>query len=163
MTTTNAEISARLRSIRRTRGLTLSDVERESKGVIKAIALGSYERGDRCLSISKAIVIANHYQLPLAYLLTGQRESKEKRSSLIIDVYRLKKLIAETQSEQSITTTIIYSFLTGIIKKRQDFNAQVLSLRESDCHYLTMILGCSTNEILEILDERKLRIVLNTK
>ena len=55
------DIAARLRNIRRTRKLTLSAIQEISHGDINAISLGSYERGDRALTVKKAIEIAQFY------------------------------------------------------------------------------------------------------
>ena len=67
---TIAQVSARLRAIRISRSLSLSDVEILSKGALKAVVLGSYERGSRTLSVKRAISIAALYDVPLAQLFT---------------------------------------------------------------------------------------------
>ena len=58
-------ISARLRSIRNARGWSLSDVESISDGKVKAVVLGSYERGTRSLSVRRALQIAEIYNVPI--------------------------------------------------------------------------------------------------
>ena len=63
------EIGANLRKIRLLKGFTLKDVEEKSKGKWKAVVIGSYERGNRALTIKKAIVLADFYQVPLGHLL----------------------------------------------------------------------------------------------
>ena len=55
---TDTFVSERLRSIRRAQSLSLNDVEIASNGAIKAVVLGSYERGSRSLSVKRAIQIA---------------------------------------------------------------------------------------------------------
>ena len=64
-----ASVCRNLRAIRNARGLSLFDVEVASNGVISAIALGSYERGDRMLSVSKALLIADFYGVSAAQIL----------------------------------------------------------------------------------------------
>jgi hypothetical protein len=59
-------ICQRLRMIRERKAFTLLDVERRSGGEISAVALGSYERGHRNVSLSKLLHIAKIYELPLA-------------------------------------------------------------------------------------------------
>ena len=43
----NELVGARLRSIRKQRGLSLQDVQRHSNGEFKAAVVGAYERGER--------------------------------------------------------------------------------------------------------------------
>ena len=66
------QVSARLRAIRISRSLSLSDVEALSKGGLKAVVLGSYERGARTLSVKRAITIAALYDVPLSQLFTEE-------------------------------------------------------------------------------------------
>lgn len=150
------EISARLRTIRRSKKLTLADIEKLSKGSLHAISLGSYERGDRALTIKKAIQIAAFYEIPLSYLLTGKSELQASSQKTIIDLRRMKTLAEQSQS--SLTLQIIISFIGGIIKARQDFNGEILSLREKDCEYLTISIGCSYEELRAFLNAKALLI-----
>ena len=152
------QICARLRALRRSRELTLAEIEHQSKGSLHAISLGSYERGDRALTIKKAIQIAAFYEVPLAYLLTGKSEILAKSEKMIIDLCRLKTLNVEKQSP--LTLQIITSFIVGIIKARQDFNGQVLSLRDKDCEYLTISIGCNSQELREYLIAQGLLILV---
>ena len=48
----------RLRDLRRSRGLTLDQCESMSGGVIKAVVLGSYERGTRAISLARLTQLA---------------------------------------------------------------------------------------------------------
>ena len=150
------EISARLRAIRRSKNLTLADIEQLSNGKLHAVSLGSYERGDRALTVKKALEIAEFYEIPLAYLLTGKKAESVLRQRTMIDLRRLKSLMAK--DNPSLTLQIVISFIAGIIKARQDFNGEVLSLRESDCEYLTISIGCSYEELRQLLSEQGLLI-----
>ena len=62
--TTPIEISKRLRQIRKQQNLTLKQVEIRSRGKWKAVVIGSYERGTRSLSISKAKSLCEFYGVP---------------------------------------------------------------------------------------------------
>jgi transcriptional regulator with XRE-family HTH domain len=64
ITTELESLQKRLRQIREGQGLTLNQVAARSQGRISAIALGSYERGDRAISANKLIEIAHIYQVP---------------------------------------------------------------------------------------------------
>jgi transcriptional regulator with XRE-family HTH domain len=150
------KINARLRSIRRSKGFTLADIERLSQGNLRAISLGSYERGDRELSLKKAIQIADFYEVPLGYVLTGKSEVQAQSEKTVIDLRQLKTLTRE--SEKSLTLQIIFSFISGIIKARQDFNGEILSLRDKDCEYLTISIGCSYQELRQFLQSQHLLV-----
>jgi transcriptional regulator with XRE-family HTH domain len=152
------EIAARLRHIRRTRKLTLSAIQEISHGQINAISLGSYERGDRALTVKKAIEVAQFYQVPLSYLLTGISPTEVKARKIVIDLRKAKQLLQQSQTQNCGIERITLSFITGIIKARQDFNGEVLSLREKDCDYLTITIGCTHDELVRFLGEHNLLI-----
>ena len=140
------EIAARLRSIRLSRNLTLADVETKSHKKLRAVALGSYERGDRSLTVKKASELSNFYEVPLSYLLTGHSPTQGLMYKIVMDLRRVRELSA-ISTTQSLTQKILFSFIFGIIKERQDFNGEVLSLRTSDIEYLTITIGCSDEEL----------------
>ena len=68
------DICQKLRSLRKSQSLSLADVESLSHGRIKAVVLGSYERGSRALSVKRALEIAAIYQIPAAELFREQSE-----------------------------------------------------------------------------------------
>ena len=149
------EIAARLRSIRLSRNLTLADVEAKSHKQFRAVALGSYERGDRTLSVKKAAQLSEFYDVPLSYLLTGRSPTQRAEGEIVIDLRRIKALsISEEQSTP--TANILFSFIFGIIKERQDFNGEILSLRKSDISFLTIAIGCTQEEFTMYLSHNKL-------
>ncbi len=152
------EIAARLRSIRRSRGLTLIDVQVQSGGGINAISLGSYERSDRALTVKKAHEIADFYEIPLAYLLTGHSPTHTTFNTIIIDLRRVREFTQSQRSDVSLTHKILLSFIAGVINLRQDFNGEVLSLREKDFEYLTLSIGCSIDELVSYLQLKQLLV-----
>ena len=125
------EIAARLRSIRLSRNLTLAEVETKSHKQLRAVALGSYERGDRTLSVKKAAQLSEFYDVPLSYLLTGRSPTQRAEGEIVIDLRRIKAL-SISEEKSTPTANILFSFIFGIIKERQDFNGEILSLRKSD-------------------------------
>src|SRR5581483_10379808 len=62
-------LGARLRAIRTQRHLSLQGVERTSDGRWKAVVVGSYERGDRAISVHRLAELAEFYEVPVADLL----------------------------------------------------------------------------------------------
>jgi transcriptional regulator with XRE-family HTH domain len=62
-------LGTRLRAFRAARGLSLAGVEERSGGRWKAVAVGSYERGDRSVTVVKLAGLAEFYGIPVADML----------------------------------------------------------------------------------------------
>jgi transcriptional regulator with XRE-family HTH domain len=69
------ELGKRLRSVRQELRFSLAAVEHQSKGVFKAVVIGSYERGDRAVTVSRLAALAAFYDVPVAYLLPPTDEA----------------------------------------------------------------------------------------
>ena len=158
MTNQLVDISARLRSIRRKRTLTLKQIEKMSAGRLSAVSMGAYERGTRALSVSKAIEIADFYEIPLNFLLSGKEPESRDINSLVIDVRELRTLLNNELAQKKMATVMICSYLTGILNRRNDFNAQLLSLRISDAQNISMMLNLTIQQVFSLLQEHKLLI-----
>jgi transcriptional regulator with XRE-family HTH domain len=156
--TTHEAVCTRLRSIRISKGLSLSDVEIASKRSIRAVVLGSYERGDRALSVKKAIEIAAFYGVPLTYLLEEPKSAEGVIPPPVIDLRQVRSIISDSQKMDSITPELrtIFTFISGIVALRNDWNGEVLSMRSSDISLLAMTLGKNSDEISTIFNERRL-------
>src|SRR6187397_3185298 len=88
------EVGKRLRSVRRIRGLSLDDVERESGGRWSASAVGAYERGFRNLSLPRLRDLASFYDVPMGVLL-GEDEGAEggrAQGRLVLDLVALQQV-----------------------------------------------------------------------
>src|SRR5882757_8456683 len=62
-------LGTRLRAIRMQQHLSLHGVERKSGGKWKAVVVGSYERGDRAVSVQRLSELADFYGVPVSDLL----------------------------------------------------------------------------------------------
>jgi len=62
-------LGARLRDVRQREGLSLQRVEQRSGGRCKAVVMGSYERGDRAVTVQKLAELARFYGVPMSLLL----------------------------------------------------------------------------------------------
>ena len=62
-------VGARLRQVRRERGLSLMGIEQKTDGHFKAAVIGSYERADRAVTVSRLAELAEFYGLTPAELL----------------------------------------------------------------------------------------------
>ena len=66
-------LGARLRAIRTQQGLSLHGVEEKSRGRWKAVVVGSYERGDRSVTVQKLAELAEFYGVPGLRTAAGRR------------------------------------------------------------------------------------------
>jgi transcriptional regulator with XRE-family HTH domain len=57
------DVQINLRKIRKSKGLTLKEVETLSNGVHKSMVVGSYERGTRSISVDRLIALAELYDV----------------------------------------------------------------------------------------------------
>jgi transcriptional regulator with XRE-family HTH domain len=137
----------RMRLIRESRHLTLVQAARLSKGELTAIALGSYERGDRSVSARKLISIAQLYEVPISELFEAPKKYMiEERIS--IDIRKI--LTTSSPAGQKITTVI-----RNIARMRGDWNGEVISLRSHDINNFEVFTGLSSEEINQVLLDYK--------
>jgi transcriptional regulator with XRE-family HTH domain len=132
-------ICQRLRMVRERKGLTLLDVERRSGGEISAVALGSYERGHRNVSLSKLLQIAKIYELPISEILTERSERVETGRF----TFDLRKIV-RSQLPESATVVRI---LQEIAVLRGDWNGEVMSIRAVDIANFQIFSGLSPQQI----------------
>lgn len=134
----NELVGARLRSIRKQRGLSLQDVQRHSNGEFKAAVVGAYERGERSLSLPRLHRLAAFFQVPITQFLP-QEESGDTAvvplpsGGVTIDLNRVEAL-SGTEAD------IFDRFLRSIQIMRQDFNGKVLTIRRDDLRLLALLL-----------------------
>ena len=138
----------RLRIIRKSKGWSLQDVERNSNGKWKAVVIGSYERADRAISLKKAISLMEFYQVPVSELFPDIPPQVSTRS-IAIDLVKLSAI----QSEYS---SVIQRFVRGICDRRKDWNGQVLTVRVNDLQFLAMLLQQAEPELLTELENLSL-------
>jgi transcriptional regulator with XRE-family HTH domain len=59
------DVQTNLRKIRKSKGLSLRQVEILSNGKYKPITIGSYERGTRAISVNRLIELSEFYDVPI--------------------------------------------------------------------------------------------------
>ena len=138
----------KLRIIRKSKGWSLQDVERNSNGKWKAVVIGSYERSDRAISLKKAISLMEFYQVPISELFPQiTPEVRSRRVSL-----NLARLI-EDKGEIGERLKV---FTKSISDRRKDWNGKLLTIRANDLQFLALILGLSESATLDYLAETEL-------
>jgi transcriptional regulator with XRE-family HTH domain len=155
-------VAHRLRDIRKSRSMSLLDVESASAGTIKAVVLGSYERGTRALSVKRAIQIADFYGIPVHHLF-GSFQVNEviETHRLTIDVRRMrnyaKTYTLQIGSENHLNFfTSLSRLITHLQNLREDWNGEIISLRSKDLDPLIVFLGSTKKEYITWLTEQKL-------
>jgi transcriptional regulator with XRE-family HTH domain len=150
---TPESVSLRLRQLRKERGWSLHEVEKISKGRIKAVVLGSYERADRALSLKRAIELANFYSIPLSHLLNSvTADNLSDGTRVVIDLRRVSAIAQRSDSK----TLALVDFVRWIADQRSDWNGEVMSVRDSDIAVLALMARTDQSQISEWLTNEKL-------
>jgi transcriptional regulator with XRE-family HTH domain len=136
-------LQRRLRSVREAKCLTLSQVAAMSSGSISAIALGSYERGDRHMSAAKVLEIAKIYKIPVSELFE-QPQKIVGNKRVVIDYRKL------SNDDDPIAQPLL-NVINKITSIRRDWNGELISLRESDIASLQIFTLLTTDQIQQML------------
>ncbi|MFS8479926.1 MAG: transcriptional regulator [Micromonosporaceae bacterium] len=148
-------LGARLRSIRQQQGLSLQGVEEKSNGRWKAVVVGSYERGDRAVTVARLAELADFYRVPVAELLPDDATIRYgSAGKVVLDLERLYSL--KDDEDHGLTYVARYAF--AIQQQRGDYNGRVLSIRADDLRALAIVYDCSTDELVERLNEHKVLV-----
>jgi transcriptional regulator with XRE-family HTH domain len=137
--------ATKLRELRRRKGLTLEEFEKFTGGEVKAVVLGSYERGTRAISLARLQELANIYEVPLEYFFNEPKTSFNSER-LTFDLRRIKK-----RDDLDETIAGLMRYLANIVTKRRDFNGEVLTLRESDNEILSFVAQMQFKEMIDYL------------
>jgi transcriptional regulator with XRE-family HTH domain len=141
----NIEIGRRMRAARKKRGWTIAEMA--GIGKIKAVVIGSYERGSRNMPISRLGEIARILGVDVAYLLGQPIGRQESDLVLTLDL----RAISRPSFTNPDRLALVVSYCAGIVKKRSDWNGEVLSIRETDLLNLSFALGIEQADLLQWL------------
>lgn len=141
-------LGARLRAIRVQQGLSLHAVEQKSEGRWKAVVVGSYERGDRAVTVAKLADLADFYGIPVAELLPDQRAARRgaPAAKIVIDLRQLAALPAEKVGP-------LARYAAAIQSQRGDYNGKVLTIRTEDLRSLAVIYDTSPEQLTQQMVE----------
>lgn len=138
-------LGARLRAIRTQQGLSLHGVEEKSRGRWKAVVVGSYERGDRAVTVQRLAELAAFYGVPVNELLPERGSAVTDVSPrLVLDLERLAQLPTERAAP-------LARYAATIQSQRGDYNGKVLSIRQEDLRSLSVIYAASPAALTEQL------------
>jgi transcriptional regulator with XRE-family HTH domain len=154
-------VGERLRAIRRQKGLSLHDVEDRSRQEFKASVLGAYERGERAISVPRLIGLSELYRVPVDQLLPRgggdvdidltDSPAPSLEDGFTIDLVRL-------HDTDDADAAVVGRYAATIQLQRQDYNGQVLTIRNDDLRVLAAVMGRSPEDLGVRLDELGLRI-----
>ena len=140
-------LGQRLRAIRMQQGMSLHGVEEKSQGRWKAVVVGSYERGDRAVTVQRLAELAEFYAVPISELLPDSATApaaSEPPPRLIIDLEKLQDIPADLAAPLARYTATIQS-------QRGDYNGRVLSIRQEDLRSLAVIYDETPSQLTEQL------------
>jgi transcriptional regulator with XRE-family HTH domain len=145
-------LGSRLRAVRMQQHLSLHGVERKSGGRWKAVVVGSYERGDRAVSVQRLSELAEFYGVPVGDLLPPEEAATPVErggtplSRIVLNLDRVTDL-SDGQSD------ILRRFASSIQRQRGEVGARTLSVRYEDLRTLALMYDMS----IENLTERRVR------
>ena len=139
-------LGSRLRAIRQQQGLSLHGVEEKSRGRWKAVVIGSYERGDRAVTVQKLAELADFYAVPVSELLPdgAPTATVEAPPRLVLDLERLGLVPAEKAGP-------LARYAAAIQAQRGDYNGRILSIRQDDLRTLGVIYDEPPSQLAEQL------------
>ena len=140
-------LGARLRAIRTQQGMSLHGVEEKSEGRWKAVVVGSYERGDRAVTVQRLSELADFYGVPVGELLPeghGISVINESSPRIIIDLGQLTGIPQQQAAP-------LARYAATIQSQRGDYNGRVLSIRHEDLRSLAVIYDASPTALTEQL------------
>jgi transcriptional regulator with XRE-family HTH domain len=147
MTTAYAKaLGSRLRAIRTQQGLSLQGVEQKSRGRWKAVVVGSYERGDRAVTVQRLAELADFYGVPVQALLpdAAPAGTSAPPPKLVLDLERLHDVEHEKAG-------LLLRYVAMIQGQRGDYNGKVLSIRADDLRTLAVIYDMAPAPLAEEL------------
>lgn len=138
-------VGARLRALRKRRRLSLQAVEEKSGGRLRAVVVGSYERGDRVASIRRIAELAEFYGVPVDSLVsdTARGRGPASEGKIVLDLEALRD--APPESER------LAGFVASIQRQRNDFGTPVLTIRAEDISLAALLYETTPAEFREKL------------
>ena len=150
-------LGSRLRAIRQQQGLTLQQVEEQSEGRWKAVVVGSYERGDRAVSVAKLAELSEFYNVPVSELLPKEEMSAAPvrpsvGGKVMLDLRRLARSDLDPELKP------LSRYAHTIQMQRGDFNGNVLTIRGEDLRALSVVYGTEPDDLVEQLGDQGLLV-----
>lgn len=116
--------------------------------------VGSYERGSRSLSISRAQELCDFYGVPLSQLFNSAEKTTESELPNLwrIDLRKLRSY----EGLPDLFVEQITSLISYLTLKRDDWNGEILTIRFSDIEILQIITQRTASDLYNALLNRQL-------
>jgi transcriptional regulator with XRE-family HTH domain len=180
MSTTYAtRVGERLRVVRKQKRMSLQAVESASQHEFKASVLGAYERGERAISVPRLQRLARFYNVPVDQLLprdlgpegpswaTGDGDTidlRDENGSAAVsrpDDGRVSLDLGKLESLAAPERELLNRYIGMIQLQRQDFNGQVLTIRQEDLRAIACLFEATPDSMRRRLDQ--LGLIQHTK
>jgi transcriptional regulator with XRE-family HTH domain len=140
------EVGTRLRAIRTQQGRSLQQVETASRGRWKVAAVGSYERGDRMITMEGLAALAAFYGVPVHDLLPGARPDPlpPRTARVVLNLPALARVPAEDAGP-------LRRWVAEIQRERGDYAGRVLSIRAADLRALATLYDRTHDQLIDLL------------
>src|SRR6201996_3003443 len=145
-------LGARVRAIRMQQHLSLHGVERKSDGRWKAVVVGSYERGDRAVSVQRLAELAEFYGVPVSDLLPPDDSPFSGGGGAT----PLSRIVLNLDKVADLTdghADILRRFVSSIQRQRGNPGTRPLPVRHEDLRTLALMYDTT----IEALTERLVR------
>jgi transcriptional regulator with XRE-family HTH domain len=143
-------LGTRLRAIRMQQHLSLHGVERKSGGKWKAVVVGSYERGDRAVSVQRLADLADFYGVPVSDLLPPEESSYASATG----GSPLSRIVLNLDKVQDLTdghADILRRFTSSIQRQRGDAGNRTMPVRHEDLRTLALMYDTTIDALTERL------------
>jgi transcriptional regulator with XRE-family HTH domain len=143
-------LGARLRAIRLQQHLSLHGVERKSAGKWKAVVVGSYERGDRAVSVQRLADLADFYGVPVSDLLPPEDTAyaggggANPLSRIVLNLDKVRDL-------KDGQTEILRRFVASIQRQRGNAGSRTMPVRHEDLRTLALMYDTTIDAVTERL------------
>jgi transcriptional regulator with XRE-family HTH domain len=140
------EVGIRLRTIRTQQGHSLQKVQALSGGRWKVPAVGSYERGDRMISVQALAGLAAFYGVTVRDLLPdGRRGPLPPRTArVVLNLPALARVPGEDAGP-------LRRWVAEIQRERGDYAGRVLSIRHDDLRTLATLYNRTPDQLIDLL------------
>ncbi len=122
-------------------------MEDKSQGRWKAVVVGSYERGDRAVTVQRLSELADFYGVPVGRAAARGpvgRHQPSRLPGIVIDLEQLQQVPVDQAAP-------LARYAATIQSQRGDYNGRVLSIRHEDLRSLAVIYDASPSGLTEQL------------
>ena len=151
------QLGTRLRAIREQRGWSLRDVHQTSQGRFTGSAVGTYERGERGISVQRLSELAQLYGVPVERLLPDSSIRENERDGWATPAPKDKVVIdlAALDRQADPEFDALRRYIDTIKLQRGDFNGRVLSVRPSDVWAMAAMATLDPPTLVHTLERLK--------